>query len=479
MSNSRKVAGNTIVQLGGKVVTTISSLILTAIITRSLGLVKYGDYFIILAYGQFFSVFSDFGINIHAVKKLSQDGLAAVEEVASMFSLRLLIAFLVLGIAALLAPLMPYSAIVKEGIYIMLVAIFAQTVNSLFVSVLQARLKMYFAALSEVIGRVSILIFTIIALLLHTGLMGVIVATTIGNLINVVLSYIFANRLLPLRLSTDRAMAVTVLRESIPIGITAVLSYIYFKVDSLILSAVHIPGKSNDVEAAIYGSAYKVLELLILIPTILLGNIFPLLAKYVHQDRAQAERLIERSFQVMALVSFPITTIVFMLAHNIMVFVAGAKFAPAAVPLQILSFAVLLTYFNGVFTYTALALEKQRGLIWVYGLAAIGNAISNYVLIPRYSYSAAAYTTLATELFVLVGAWWVSRQLITFKIPVLKMVHYLVVSLGVAFVLHYLQHTEVVLSSALALIMYGALVVATGAVSLGDIKQMLKKPEVS
>jgi O-antigen/teichoic acid export membrane protein len=474
---SRRIAHNTVVQLTSKGVTAVSGILLLAIITRTLGLSGYGNYATILAYTQFFAVFSDLGINVYAVKRLSIGSGRETEEAASMFTLRVLSGGVILGAAAIIVRFMPYAPAVKEGIEIVLFAMFAQTLNSLFVSVLQSRLEMQYAAFSEVAGRIAILALTALSVVLKGGLMGIVLATTAGNILNAAITYFYANRFVCLRVGLDWGLTQRIFNDALPIGVTGVLSYVYFKVDSVILSAIRIPGKINRVEVGIYGAAYKVVDQMVLVPTIFLGNIFPVLTSYLATDRTKAEALLRRAFVIMALVSFPVTAILNGYATKIIVFVAGASFAPAAVPLRILAFAIMLTYFNGLFTYTALALNRQKSLIWVYGLAAIGNAVSNFVLIPRYSYVAASYTTLATEAFVLIGAWLVSRDAISFRFPWAKSLHFLVIALIVAVFLHYSQRLEVLAGIFAAGLIYGGLAILTGAVSIGEIRGLLARPD--
>ena len=476
MSVSRKIAGNTLVQLAGKAVTTVASLALVALITRSLGVSSYGGYIAVLAYGQFFAVFADLGINVYAVKRLSSKEGDVEREASAMYSIRLIGAVVILGIAALIVPFMPYDAAVKQSIWVVLFAIFAQTVNSLFVSVLQAELEMRYATFSEVAGRISILVFTAAAVLLHGGLMGVILATTAGNVINMVLSYVYAARFVRLRPALDWPLMRYIVRQSLPISITAILSYVYFKVDTVILSAVHLSGgRDSSVELGIYGSAYKVLELLQLIPTIFLGNLFPVLSSYVATDRKKAESLLQKAFNAMALVGFPITATVFILATPLIVFVAGAGFAPAAVPLRILAFAVLLTYFNGLLTYTALALGLQRNLIWVYAAATVFNVALNLIFIPQYSYLAAATTTCLTEVLVLFGAWLVCRGHISFSFSWRRPLHFALLTVILCAVLIPLRSLSILITGPLAVALYAALVLGTKGVTPAEVRSVLRR----
>ena len=47
-----------------------------------------------------------------------------------------------------------------------------------------------------------------------------------------------------------------------------------------------------------------------------------------------------------------------------------------------------------------IALEKQKSLLWISAVGAVFNVVANLIFIPRYSYYAAAATTVLTETLV-------------------------------------------------------------------------------
>jgi O-antigen/teichoic acid export membrane protein len=476
MNIARKVAFNTIVQLGGKVLTTGASLLIVALVTRSLGLLHYGEYYAVSAYCQFFAVFADLGVNVYLIKRLSTPGAKHEEETGAMLGLRVVSALAVIALGYVIMLFLPYSPVMKYGIAIVLWAIFAQTVNSLFVAILQAKLEMQHAVVSEVAGRLTVLLVTVITVLLHLNLVWVISAVTAGAVLNMVLSYLYARRYISLSFRWNMDEWRAVLRQSLPISITAILAFVYFKIDSVLLSILPLSlGRVNTVEVGIYGQAYKVLELLLIVPGIFVGNIFPILSTFIATKDERIHALFQKAFDVLALFGLPITAIIFMLAPKIVTFVSGASFLPAAVPLRILAFAVLLTYFTSLVAYTVLALNQQRGLIRVYAVAAVFNVIANVILIPKFSYVAAAYVTLFTEIIVQVGSVILCRRQLNISLSLDKIMRLLgIVGVMVA-IMTLLSNASLFINLAVVIPTYLFLIVLTKVVSAEDIKGMLPK----
>jgi O-antigen/teichoic acid export membrane protein len=213
----------------------------------------------------------------------------------------------------------------------------------------------------------------------------------------------FASKIVRIGFAWNGKAWKAILKEALPISISAMLGYLYFKLDTIFLSIIPLSGGlDNATVVGIYGSAYKVLEILLLVPAIFLGSVFPVMSRFLESKDDRVGLLLQRSVEVMALFGFPVTLLLLIGAPQIISFVAGQAFMEAVVPLRILSLAILINYFSTVFTYTALTLNKQVSLIKIYLVAVVCNAVANYVFIPEYTYRAAAWVTFGTELIVLV-----------------------------------------------------------------------------
>lgn len=403
MGLTRTLAVNTAVQLVGKVATTIMSIILVAALTRYLGVSGYGTYATVLAYTQFFAIFADLGVNIYLVRQLSSSTTDPEKELQTAFAIRVITNVIVVIVALGLMFFLPYSPLIRMGIVIAVWAIVAQSFNALFVSVLQARLQMKFAAISDVIGRLVLLGGALYVVASHHGIYGILIATTAGALLNLALTFFWSQRQVRLHLRWDPAAWRLMLQDALPISIISLLTYIYFKVDSVLLSVLPLHGgRVNTVEVGIYGTAYKVLEILLLVPTILIGNLFPIINRLSEEKDSRLAAILQQITEVLVMLSVAVSGMVFILAPQIIRLVAGPAFADAALPLQILSLAVLITYFSGLFTSTCLVLRLQRQLMVIYLVATVFNIVANSVFIPYFSYRAAAVTTFFTELVVLI-----------------------------------------------------------------------------
>jgi O-antigen/teichoic acid export membrane protein len=186
-----------------------------------------------------------------------------------------------------------------------------------------------------------------------------------------------------------------IMKKGWPLAASAVLTLVYFRGDTIILSLLH---SARDV--GIYGVAYKVLEHSIFIPIAFAGLVMPLLSRFAFADTARFRLVFQKGFDFLAILALPFAAGGIWVAHDIVYFLAGSEFQEAVLPLQVLFVAIVFIFFGALLGNALIAARKQHALMWVYGIAAVLNILANIYFITRYSYVGAAWVTAGTELLV-------------------------------------------------------------------------------
>ena len=105
------------------------------------------------------------------------------------------------------------------------------------------------------------------------------------------------------------------------------------------------------------------------------------------------------------------------MSKEILSIVAGFEYQTGFVSLSILSVALIISLFTSVYVYGILipnGYQKQTLLATI--IAAGFNILFNLILIPKFSLNAAAFTTMLSELIVLILGIYYSRNLNLFLI---------------------------------------------------------------
>lgn len=393
MALATKIAQNTIVQLIGKVISTALGLISLAMMTRYLGQAGFGEYTAVINFLSFFAIIADLGLTLVTVQMISVPDVDEKKILNNLFGLRLLSIVIFISLAPLAAFFLPYSATVKIGILIAAASFLFPALSQILIGLFQKKLRMDKAVIAENISRVVLLIGIYLSIHYNYGLNGILWASVISAAANFFIGYLLALPFIGLRPSFDKQIWKETISKSWPLAITIVLNLLYLKTDTLILSLV----KSSS-EVGLYGAAYRIIDVLSTLPFMFAGIILPLLATYwFEQKKDLFKSTLQKSFDLMAVISLPIISGALILSKPIVVLVAGADFAASGLILKILIFAILAIFLGCMFAHAVVAIDKQRKMIKYYLFVSISSIILYLILIPKFSYIGAAAATVYSE----------------------------------------------------------------------------------
>ena len=264
-------------------------------------------------------------------------------------------------------------------------------------AVLKARQRMEVSSGIDLGGRVVASVAGVVLLRLGFDERAVLAAYAAGRLA-VFVAYagvLWRWRIYP-RLSKALAGWWETLKEALPFAVAGLVAVLYRRLDLLILATWR-----GDLQAGIYGAAYRLWEALGLVPSSLLDALFPELARRGGEDvlRTGLQRLIRRGRFWLLVLMVAMLVPGFVFASPILrVFygdVEGMTVAP--VLFRILLMALPFTYLMLLNGHILYALGRQRRVSTWMVLATLVNGVLNLLLIPRWGMWAAAWVTLTSE----------------------------------------------------------------------------------
>ncbi|MBI4457488.1 flippase [Candidatus Uhrbacteria bacterium] len=396
MTLARSIIGNAAVQVLGKFAGTAIALVTVAIMTRHLKPEGYGAFTTVISYLQFFGTIVDFGLTLTMIRMISESGADEKKVASNILTIRVASGAVFFGIAPLIALLFPYSAEVKTGIGIATVSYLCIALSQVLIGVFQKHLEVRMAAVAEVSGRLVLLAGTALAAVTGAGLTAYIVALTVSNLAQFVLSVIFVRRLVPIRLEVDFGLWKKIISQSWPIGVSIIFNLIYLKGDVLVLSLYR-----PDAEIGLYGAAYKVLDVITVIPMIFMGlALSPLTKAWTSGNRADFSWKLGRAFDFLTMLALPIVFGTYAVADDLMALAAGADFRPSGHYLAILMIAGATVFWSGLFGHAVVALNLQRKMIWGYAADAAISLPLYFAFVPGYGALGAAWVTVFSEVLI-------------------------------------------------------------------------------
>lgn len=429
MSLTRRIAHNTIIQIIGKALSLALSLVAIAAITRYLGKTGFGQFTTITAFVQTAATLIDMGLVLMMVQMISKSNIITEGEnchsrlpytttnlsaneaestlISNFLGLRFISSFILLGLAILIAFLIPvYSHVIKLGIAVTSIAFLFSSLIGLLTGIFQKHLRMERVAIAEFIGRLAFLGLTFFAIYQKFNLFWILSAMVIGNIINFFLLFYFSQRWVKVKPQFNLKIWKNILKNCWPIALSIAFTLMYFRADTIILSLLR-----PQAEVGIYGATYKILEIAIVFPVMFITLVLPFLTRaWAEKNIDKFKNYLQKSFDFLSLLAVPMIVGVLFLGTRIMTLIAGQEFVESGPVLKILIIATAIIFIGGLFTHIIVAIEKQKQMLKYYLFAAIIALAGYLIFIPRYSYYAAAYITIIAELIIAISAFIIVRR---------------------------------------------------------------------
>jgi len=195
----------------------------------------------------------------------------------------------------------------------------------------------------------------------------------------------------------DRQLAISALRESLPIWFAGLVSLLYFKVDTVFLRFL-----AGDAELGAYGAAYKFFEGSMILPSVVLSVTFPGLAR-IKGDPSARQALEHRLGAVLLGLGLVVGSACLLGGSTLIGIVFGAGFGRAVASLRVLALGLPLLYLNFGLTHFLLARDRGRATLWLAVATLAFNLALDLALIPRSLGPGAAWATVLSELGLTLG----------------------------------------------------------------------------
>jgi O-antigen/teichoic acid export membrane protein len=184
----------------------------------------------------------------------------------------------------------------------------------------------------------------------------------------------------------------------LPLAVTYMVTTVYFKVDVPILQHYR-----PYAEVGWYTLAYKPFEALLFIPLTMRTVVFPMMSVFFRAAPDRLEVVSEKFFKALVLVGLPCGVGLFVLAAPINSLLHLYPESEAA--LRILAICIPFMFVDNTFISALNAMDRQLLYGWIALTGLVANVGLNLVLIPKYGYIGASWSTTTTEILLPTMGW--------------------------------------------------------------------------
>lgn len=417
MSLARKIFSNTAWQVLGKIITAILGIVSIKYITNYLSREMYGEYTIIYDLTANFAIIADFGLFTIAVREMARDSRKEMVQkiVCNVLSIRALLGLGALGLGAVAMWFIPVyrGSFIPPGVAIVAIATFITLIAGTISSVLQFYLRMQWASLALIVGKIITVAYILVVILYlfpknpAAGFFHLQFGWIIGGILTLIITFIAAKKIIAIGFEWDFSFWKTTFVKALPYGVALILGTLYFRMGTIVLSLFGMKE-----QAGYYGVPLRFLEILQIIPHYLMNSVLPILTISLLENKERAERITKYALSALTSLAFPVLVGGWLLAWPIIAAVSDEKFlsyrladgalvAGSDVGLKILLVAMTLTYFHVALNYALVAMGRQIQILWANAAALAVNVIFNLILAPRFGFIGASIASVITEATIL------------------------------------------------------------------------------
>jgi O-antigen/teichoic acid export membrane protein len=361
-------------RVGGYIVGALSSVISASLLTRHLGVVRFGEYVTALSLVALVGTLSDLGLTAVGVRELSMRPPAERSSLArDLLGLRITLT-LVGSVAIVALAWFAYSPTLAVGVALACIGLLLQATQDNFALPLLIGLRLGAVAALELSRQLLTTVFTIALVFAGAALIPFLGVSIPVGLIALVATMMLVRNTRALTPTFSLGRWRRFVRPMLPYSAAVAASSVYLRVSIILVSVL-----GTALQLGYFSLSFRIIEVLTPVPALLAGSALPIFAHSVRAD--DHDRLgyaLGRVFEVSLIVGAWVAVSIAVGAPLALAIVGGPRFAPAAPVLAVQGIAlgamcVSLVWANGLLglgLYRQILASSVGGLLLTSALVA-------------------------------------------------------------------------------------------------------------
>jgi O-antigen/teichoic acid export membrane protein len=389
---------------------------------------EYGLFYSLFNFSLLLNIVLDFGLTNFNNREISRHSQLISKYFSNIFIIKILLA-IAYGILCLGAGyLMGYNS---RQFYLLSLLIFNQFISS-FILYLRSNLSgLQYFKMDSVVSVLDRFLMIIICSFLLWGnfanyqftIEWFVYAQTLSYLITFVITF---SLVLPkanfLRFRFDKLFLISILKQSYPFALLALLMTLYSRIDSVMLERMLPKG---NIESGIYAQAFRIVDALNMIPFLFAGLLLPMFSRMI-KNQEPTQPLVGFAFSLLFIPTFAFAISCIFFRTDLMQLLYHQHTNESASLLGILMVSFLLISINYIFGTLLTANGSIKHLNYISVICVVISLTLNIALIPIYKSLGAAFTNLSTQIVLALFQVYLAMKVFRFKIRVENFMPYLI-----------------------------------------------------
>lgn len=365
------------VRTGGYAITSLLALASVPLLVRHLGIEEFGRYATVLSLVALVGGLTEAGLGPIGVREYTLlEPPARTRFMRHLLGLRLTLTAAGVLIATLFATGTGYGGELVLGTTLAGVALLLTAAQFTLAVPLQAELHLGRLVAAETSAQLLLVALVVTLVLTGAGLVEFLAAPILSGAALLATTVVLVRGKAPFRPAFGREW-VAVLRDTLPVGLTTAVHTLYLRSTILIMSVIAVP-----LQTGYFATAYRLTEALTVIPVVLVGTTFPLVARAAHTDVDRLEYVTRRVLEAGLIAGTWMAATTAIGASFLIDLLAGDQGQPAVPVLRMQAVVLFLVFLSASFGNILLARRRHRALLQSSGIAFVVTVALGLALIP-------------------------------------------------------------------------------------------------
>ena len=363
------------------------------IVVRYLGLVDFGRFVLVTALIALVGGFTEMGLQAVGMREYStRTGADRNRLMSNLLGVRISLTVLGVGVAIGFAIIASYDRTLILGTAFAGVALLVQSVQTMLMVPLVAQLRLGWATVAELVRQTVTVGLTLALVVIGAELLSFFAMAIPGALASVALTAYLVRGLMPFRPSFHVREWVGLLRDTLAYAVAIAVNVAYFRIALVIMSLL-----ATELETGYFAASFRILEVLLPIAALVVGAVFPILARAARDDLHRLAYASQRVFDVAVIAGGGLVVILEVAAPLIMEILTGETSDTAVAVLRIQAPAIMATFIAVACGFPLLSLRRHRELLLANLFPLVLSITLTLALVPSLAAEGAALATTIAE----------------------------------------------------------------------------------
>jgi O-antigen/teichoic acid export membrane protein len=446
-------------RLIGYGVTVLLSVVSVAALTRHLGAADYGRYSVVLSVVAIAAGLAEAGmVNVGIREYATRDGAERDAMLANLQGIRIVLGAVGVLLGVLFGVIAGYDSTMLAGVALTGAGVVLAAFQATLGIPLSAGLRWKAVTALDVLRQAAHVALILILIGAGAGLLPFFTLTIPVGIVVLAATIPLVRRSAPVMPRFERRWWNELLKLVAPYAAATAVGSVYVYVAAVLMQLVATPN-----EVGWFAASFRVFVVLGGIPLLLVGAVFPILARSARDDRKRHAYATERLVTTVIIGGVWMALMTAILAQLAIDIIAGSEFQPSVDVLRIQSIAVMASFLLIAATHVLISVARYRELLVLSAAALVVSAALTLIFAPGLGAKGGAIANVGGEsLAALLGLIFLVRAEVGMRIPYVTFVK-AAVAAAAGGVLVLLGLPDVV-TAVLATVVFGAVLLALRAI---------------